>query len=245
MARKIRIIVAGATIMFLVGMALSVVELGSQQSSGATTTCGPSGHWNAGLGRTPQTNYYVQANITTNIPGLCGATYSSSAAWTMIANSDLTIPSGFGYAQSGYLRTYGNSTVMFSEYLQCATCGFHRRTGAAPPSGSPLYDEVYNFSLGAIQMYVDNNTYLLDTTNFDPAFSWTAPWVPQWSGETHAQGDDMPGSASAPTYFSNLLIKRCRSCSLTTPTGMTLNVTSTRYGVAWDSVNSKFHIWTK
>lgn len=127
-----------------------------------------------------------------------------------------------GYAQSGYLRRNGDSTVyMFAEFSQCSTCAFTRKV-VGSPSGSPRYDEIYNFSTGQIQMYVNDDSQLLLNTSFDPAISWSAPWMPEWEGEVHAQGDDMPGSTSAPT-----------------------SSTSTRYGYAWDTVNSGFHIWTK
>ncbi len=188
-------------------------------------------------------NTGVGANITTAVPALCtsGNSYSNSSAWAMVASHGGT----GGYAQSGYLRSRGQSTVYyFAEYSKCGSnvCGFtHKETSAA--SGTHFYSSVYDY-VSAIHMQVDSTTIL--TTNFDPTVNWTAPWSPQWLGETHDLGDDIVGAATSPVYFSGLCLRTSRSGGCTTsPSNLTTEVDSSRYHAKWDIANSEFHIWTQ
>lgn len=226
--------------------AASALVIGSLVVAGtpaaqATTACTSSAHWFDGTNPHAETNYAVEANITTRGIAFCTSSNNSrTSVWTMIGGSN------GGYAQSGYIRIAAENETgphMFAEYNQCGTCAYWKREVGAPPAGAPQYSENYNFSAGNIGMYVNGST-LLGTTNFDPAFVWTGPWIPEWEGEVHVYGDDMPGTSAAPTYFSNMYIKTCRSCGLSHPTGLSVSSDSSRYGVAWNTTNSEFHIWT-
>lgn len=232
---------AGRTKAVLAGFVLVLGSLVAATPAHATAAC--SGFNVQFDGNIPkqETNYITEANITTRGIALCGSSHSSASVWAMITGGG----GNDGYAQSGYLRTAGQTgSHMFSQYTQCQNCAFYTKEVGAPPAGSPQYVENYNFTAGNIGMYVNGST-LLATTNFDPAFVWTGPWVPEWEGETHDNGDDMPGSSTSPTYFENMYIKTCRSCGLSHPTGQSLSSDSSRYGVAWNTTNVEFHIWTK
>jgi hypothetical protein len=242
MPRKRRAIMPPLAVFVLLSSVMAVPIIWLSPSAGAAS-CGTAEVTFDGTNVGSQNVYYVQSNITTNVPTLCGASNSHSSAWTMIQGS---AGSG-GYAQSGYIRLKGYSTAhMFAEYNEYNSGSFHFKEGAAAPSGAPLYYESYDFSAGDIQMVVDTSTLLL-TTDFDPELVWTTPWVPEWEGETHHTGDNMPGTASARTYFSSMLVTTSRGGGAVTPSGLTVSVSNpgTNYGVAWDTVDSKFDIWTK
>ena len=235
-----------ATCFLVSGLLIPVATVSISVAPAAAASCSAQGGWFVGINPNMSLNtYYVQANITTNTPTVCGVSSTdSSSAWAMISNSNFTIPNGYGYAQSGYIVLEGHPFGMFAEYLKNISSTFDRLIIAAPPSGAPLYDTVYNFNTAQLDMY-GNSLEILET-NFDPVLSWSSPWIPEWDGEVHSLSDNIPGTSSSPTYFSNLLIKSCRGCSTTAPSGETLeNDASTKYGVAWDTTNSKFHIWTK
>lgn len=186
-------------------------------------------------------NTGVGAHITTAVPDMCtsGNSLSDSSVWAMVASHNGT----GGYAQSGYGIHRGQVTVYyFAEYSRCQGCGFtEKETSAA--SGTHFYSSVYDY-VSAIHMEVDSTTIL--TTNFDPTVYWSAPWSPQWFGETYDLGDDIAGTAASPVYFSGLCLRTSRSGGCTTsPSNLTTFVDSSRYHAKWDTANSKFHIWTQ
>jgi hypothetical protein len=206
----------------------------------ATVACGTAGFYFDGTDPRGITHYGVSANINTKVPGLCGSSNSDVSVWTMMANG--TAGNG-GYAQSGYGRHAGQSTVyIFSQYSKCDACGFVSKEYSTP-SGTVNYTQLYDFSAGQIVMQAGGTS--LARTNFDPAVWWSAPWVPEWEGEAHQYGDDMPGTSTSRTSFSNMTIKTCRSCGFTTPSGLSISSDSTRYGYVWNTTNSNFSIWTK
>ena len=192
-----------------------------------------------GTDPTSLNTYETGSNISTMTPALClnNETWSLSAIWDMVAGSGAN-----QYAQIGYLRLYGQSTVYyFAEYDKNASTPFVRQTyGAA--SGTHNYDVLYIFSTGVMQMSLDSSVKL--STNFDPAVWWSAPWTPQWEGETHDPGDDIAGTSSSPVYFSSMCYKPNRSSGCVTPSGLTVSSTLSRYHVAWNTQNTKFHVWT-
>jgi hypothetical protein len=239
---KLLIALTLVTSMVLVPLSFSIANV----TPAAAATC-TSVDQDTGVNPSAINSYYAAANITTNSITLCGQSFSDSSVWAMLANSSEILPSGFGYAQSGYIKKNSmSSKLMFAEYLENADSSPVIVYGAAPPSGAPRYDESYDFNAGVIDMNVDNDAYQLLTTDFDPAVEWTSPWIPEWEGEVHGSLDDIPGTASAPTYFSNVSIKTCRSCSITTPTGLSLfSQNATRFGYAWVTPDSEFDIWTK
>lgn len=228
---------------------------GSAGSAGETSTCGTRA--TNFVGTDPATNngtvYAVTARINTEIPHLCGApdtgsrNGSASAVWTMLQGSG----PGDGYAQSGYEKSTNNFgdgksrsvTYYFAEAirLHCSTCkDAFKETSAV--SGTNEYHQSYDFANNVIDMEI-NSTVLLKT-KWDPKNNWTSPWMPEWEGETHWTKDDVPGTASSPVYFSNMRIKKCKTCAWSWAT-LTASSTSSRYAYKWDTQNGKFHIWTK
>ncbi len=207
----------------------------------AATTCGLYGSVFDGTNVTGITHYGVTANITAQKGALCGGSGSTSTAWTMIASNAYG-----GYAQSGYGHDPGSSSVyQFAEYLKNSSANFVYKQGAIVTPGTKTnYKQLYNFNSGLISMWIGNND-LLDT-NFDPAIAWSgSTWFAEWEGETHYNGDDMPGTSGTPVHFTNMQVMNCRSCSWITPSGLTLSSDSTRYGIAWVNSQSSFNIWTK
>jgi hypothetical protein len=192
------------------------------------------GAWNPS-----ESNDGAGATINTMTPALCtqNASWADSSIWAMTAGQ------GAGqYAQSGYDRYEGQSTVyFFAEYdKNSSTPPVNKEFGTA--SGTHTYDELYNFTGGFIQMEKDNTTLL--QTNFDPIVEWSSPWSPQFFGETHDPGDDIAGTSSSPVYFSNLCIVTSRSGGCSTTPSLSTDSDLSRYHVAWDNQNQKFHVWT-
>jgi hypothetical protein len=227
----------------IAALAMAMTLLLPAMPAAATASCSGAGNWFDGAYKSGTSLYAVDSTISKpNIPGLCGSTHSDVSVWSMIASGSNA--NTLGYAQSGYGRTHGESNVYyFAEYHHPYASGDVFKEGGVA-AGGVEYDEYYDFSGGRIHMTVGSSTFL--TTDYDPILYWSAPWQAQWFGETHDRGDDMPGTSSNPAYFSSLLIRTCRGCGLTTPSGVSLSDTyTTRYGEAWNTTNSKFHIWTK
>ncbi len=236
--RVLRLIRGTTVILSAVTVLALILSFSQPYSVNAATSCSGATHLFDGTDPQSITHYGSKADINTRVPALCGASWSDSSIWAMMASG----PGGCGYAQAGYIRHTGESTSSyFAEYLKdCSSSAGYKQTSAA--SGTHTYSNVYNFSTGHISMNMDSTTLL--TTNFDPAVSWSPGWMPEWEGEVHDNGDDMAGSSSSPAYFSNIQIIPCRSCGWTTPSGLTISSDSSRYGYAWNS-NTQFHIWTK
>ncbi len=93
-----------------------------------------------------ESNDGAGATINTMTPALClnNETWSASYAWAMTAGQGSD-----EYAQSGYVRFFGYSTVyFFAEYDKNSSTPFvHREFGTA--SGTHTYDELYDFDLGS------------------------------------------------------------------------------------------------
>lgn len=221
-------------------IALCLNVLPSIHSASAANGCSGyqdlfDGAWNPS-----ESNDGAGATINTVTPALCSGTdqYSDSSIWVMTDGG----ANPYEYAQSGYDRSYGQSTVyFFAEYDKNKSTPFvDKEFGTA--SGTHTYDELYNFNGGYIQMEKDNVTLL--TTNFDPIVWWSSPWSPQFFGETHDPGDDIAGTSSNPVYFSNLCIVTSRSGGCSSTPSLSLASDLSRYHNAWDSQNHKFHVWT-
>lgn len=220
-------------------IALCLNVLPSIQSASAANGCSGFVYHFDGAWNPSESNDGAGATINTMTPALCSGTdpNSASAIWAMTAGQG-----DDQYAQSGYVRFYGQSTVyFFAEYDKNSNTSFVYK-GFGTASGTHTYDELYNFNGGYIQMEKDNVTLL--TTNFDPAVSWTSPWSPQFLGETHDPGDDIAGTSSNPVYFSNLCIVISRSGGCSSTPSLSLYSDLSRYHNAWDSQNHKFHVWT-
>lgn len=228
----------GRVIRLLGAVMLPLVLLSNAlpQLAHATTACQGYAVNFDGTDPKTMTTYGVRANIDVKLPALCGASYSSSSSWAMIAGG-----AARQYAQSGFVRWQGRSNVVtFAEYKKnSATPAVHKET--TTPTGSPRYSTTYNFSTGRMTMFINDTTALL-TTDFDPAVSWTPGWGPQWEGETHDPGDDVPGTGQSPEYFQFIQIIPSRGGAWTTPSGLTISSTNPRYSYAWNSA-STFRIW--
>jgi hypothetical protein len=162
---------------------------------------------------------------------------SVAYVWVMIAsnNSD-------GWTQSGYVYRDGVSgAYTFAQYSENGSAWY--TVYGSTISSTALYYESYNFTAGAMDL-VANGTQL-ETTPWDPDLEWTAPWIPEWEGETHYTGDDVPGTSASPAYVSNMGIITSRGGSVTDPSGLSVSSTYSNYAAAWDTSQSEFHIWSK
>lgn len=223
----------------LTAAALTLLPLPAAHAAApaAGTACGASGYFFAGTDRRAQRHYAVTATLTTRVPRLCGAADSDVSVWTMTANGG----TGGGYAQSGYGRRAGQPTVyVFAQFTRCGTCAFVHKE-VAPPPDRQAYTQLYDFAAGRLLMRAGDATLL--RTSFDPAVSWTAPWVPEWEGEAHRYGDDLPGTATARTRFAGMGVKTCRSCGFSAPYGVTASSDSPRYGTAY--ARAVLDLWTR
>lgn len=178
------------------------------------------------------------ANISTHVPWLCTTNDTSSdvSVWAMIAgggNSE--------YAQAGYGRHYGQSTVYyFTEYDQnSSTAPVHKEYGSPGGGTTHNYYAAYGQQNGYAIMMIDNSVG--DITNFNPSLYWSEPWSPEWEGETHDAGDDMPGTSGNPTVFSNM--DWLQGNNWLSTSGLSVSSTSSRYGVSQAS-GTQFNIWT-
>jgi hypothetical protein len=194
------------------------------------------------------TSYAISAGINTYVPNLCTTNNSNSdsSVWTMLAGQ----ASSDGWAQSGYGRHSGQTTAYefaqtcgkYNTSTQTCTSGFAEWDGPAV-SGTHTYSQVYNFNTGRINMEVDGTVEL--TTSFDPITTWTGPWIPEWEGETHDIGDDMPGTLATPVHFSNMQIQTCRSgCYTQAPAHSLSSSNYTRYANRWYTQYSNAAIWS-
>jgi hypothetical protein len=220
-------------------LGLVAVFPGSVSPAGAAT-CGTSNLYLDGTNTTSTNAYYAQSDITTRVPAVCGSSATEDAAWVMIMGSNKN-----GFAQVGYYETNNsnNDLLVAAEQETSVNNYVEKDFNVYAPSGSPQYSVLYNFNGGYMIMSADNSNYIWDGT-FDPLSYWTSPWEPRWEGETHYSGDNVPGTASAPAYFSSMLITTTRGGGAVTPTGLTLGTNNSRYSYAWDTTDSKFHIWT-
>jgi hypothetical protein len=235
-------------IIYSVGLLMVALALWLQipTNVSAAIACQGSGAFFAGTQPINQQLYGVRANITVRNPYLCttpNSPWSASFAWVMIANNART-----GYAQAGYVKMYGNSqSYTFSEYDQDLNNppSFTRKVFSAA-SGSPLYKVLYSKATGKLSMYSDS-TYL-DVTNFDPTIAWgpASTWNPQYEGETHDNGDDIPGTMGSQVYFQNMSIKTSVNYDTwSAPVSSVMTIDPLyRYSVVQDN-SSQIRIWTK
>jgi hypothetical protein len=147
----------------------------------------------------------VSADLVVRSASMCGSDTSSSnafAGWTMIWDSG-----GYGYLQSGYLRTAADSAMYhFSQY----------QNNAFTPT-EPFTVVIGGVSLGSShrywQQYAPDGTYEfhsnVDTTRMISlipgmlSYGWTAA-NQSAGGEVTYRATDMPGSSANPATFSNI-----------------------------------------
>lgn len=188
----------------------------------------------------------VSVDLNSREPAICNtsASWSGSAVWTSIVST-----TNCGWSQAGYLKKPGLSIKVYGEYNKSSCSVFQPPnymlviwgTGQA---GVHTYQVKYNSNKHLAKMWYENN--VITTTPFDPGAQWGAqPWDREWNGETHDPGDDMPGSAASPAFFTNLLYQNCQTCSWLDPgIPATTNTRPDLYGLQQDA-GSSFHIWTK
>jgi hypothetical protein len=221
-----------------VAIAWAVVPIVISPTVASAATCGSAGSYQVGTTAVPQTNYYAQATISLKPATLCGASDSFSTVWVMIASNN-----SLGWAQTGYIYRAGYSgAYLYAQAVRQYPSTPQTVYMAGAPSSALYYDSYY-FNQGDMGMVANGNN--LVTSNFDPVVSWTAPWIPEWEGETHYSGDDVPGTSASPTYFSNMGIITGRSGPPVNPSGLSLHNNDSNFGAAWDISQSKFHIWSK
>jgi len=142
--------------------------------------------------------YGTQASILSHNPLLCttGDPGSSSSVWVMIAGN------GNGYAQSGYVR-FANFPVAryFYEYNGQGDTQYVD-PNAIGGGETHFYKAYVNSGNGQAVMVRDS--YVIGVTPWFVGAYWPSPYQTQISGETHDAGDDMPGTAGNPTYFTNI-----------------------------------------
>jgi hypothetical protein len=181
----------------------------------------------------------VTVRITPYTPNLCNGSWSFSAVWDML-QAQGTDPNQ--YAQVGYWRLYGQTTVYrFAAFSKNSSTQEVDKQGVSPGSND-LFKVQYNYSLGRMEMFINGG--LFQPTNFDPAVSWNGNWTPEWEGETHDTGDDIPGVQTNPVSFSSMQVKNCRDCTYHAPSGNSLSADATWYCFAWITDQTEFKLWT-
>lgn len=188
----------------------------------------------------------ASVDLNSREPLLCNgsAYWSGSAVWANIGSR-----TNCGWTQAGYFKTPGLSIKVYGEYNR-QSCfvlqspDYMLVVWGTGQNGVHTYQVKYNSKKHVARMWYGNN--LIASTPFDPGVEWGAqPWGRRWSGETRDPGDDMPGSAASPVFFTNLLYQNCQNCAWKDPgIPATVNTLPTRYGLQQDA-GSSFHIWTK
>lgn len=148
----------------------------------------------------------ARAWITTGDGLYCSGPASGTneiGAWSMVAAA-----SSKGWAQAGYFKQqccWGDQMKYFYEYWDGGKDDVQEEFGNAAQNQNHEYWEYFDPTCqgtggGCIFMRVDN-TYEA-TSNFNPWGTWQGPWEPQFFGEVHDTGDDMPGTSSAKVHFT-------------------------------------------
>lgn len=192
---------------------------------------------------------------------------SASIAFVKEAGQGPLHQRDYGYAEVGYWTKRGQSSLYYfaeyQEYQQPPTSAtVDRQFGQAPLSkiGSLTtheYEVAYDNG-GWLDMNVDF-TYTLQS-NFNPYSAWYTPWEPQWKGNAHDYGDEMPGHQSPsgfspePINFTQLGVLTSGSnswitppCSVTSyangePGGQNVGF---RFNGQWTASDcSQFNLWT-
>jgi hypothetical protein len=189
----------------------------------------------------------VQATISSvPPPALCGEVWSDSSIWVLLGSGDLL--NGCALAQVGYGRSIDHPKIkVFAEYgIDCDGMIPPIVMFKAPP-GNHKYQVQYKRPPVAakrkIHMWFDN--IRVAKTNFDPEVAWGGqPWDEEWNGETHDEGDDVPGTPNVPAFFTLMRHKTCKACAWEIPVDLVLRSTSNRYAFKWNAADN-FQIWTK
>lgn len=156
----------------------------------------------------------VHAALTTQTGFVCSGDYDQfTTAWVMVASRN----GDGGYSQAGFF--FQPSTQCNNPYAEYNPTGagyaFTRvvHTEYCYRNGSLLRPEVRFVYRGDTCTF---NTCLLNlidgvkmsTTNFDILGTFMTPYSPQFYGETRYRESNVPGSASAPTQYTEMSVQR-------------------------------------
>gem|GEM_PF-2522002 len=217
--------------------AVVALVAGAGNAGAARSPCGATSNYFDGAWALNTDQYGASANIQPFKPAICGSS-SFGAAWSMESGK----AAADGWAQVGYGNFQG-SYLVFSQWTQSYFGPYHTKYFAAP-SGTAQYWVNYNFSNG--HLYMNKGLTTLDQTTFDPAVSWTGPWIPEFLGETNHCESDVPGVAGNRVAYTSVK-KMARdgtwssisSLSLPTP-----DCTNSRYHRNWSVQPTSFQIYT-
>jgi len=211
----------------------------------ANTSCGVTGSFFAGTNAFyTSPNYGAYSNISPADGALCTTNGfpSGTGAWVM------EFGSGYHqYAQTGYIHFRNSTNQLFVEFNKGDPNPYQHLygIGLTTTQNYGVYYYSCNSCTNQMIMQVGGSGYYAGTP-WDPATVWARPWSPQWSGETHDTGDDIPGTSSNHVHFTSLCIISTNggACN-TAPTGIGLGTTgSSRYHAQWVSSPTSFDIWT-
>lgn len=190
--------------------------------------------------------YGASVDLNSRQPLLCNGvnTTSASAVWGEIASN-----TNCGWAQVGYVKFPKLAIKVYSEYNQqdCVITNqsvYKLVVWGTGQNGTHTYQVRFKPGKHLARFWYDS--FPIGVTPFDPGAAWgPQPWGRKWTGETHDNGDDMPGSAASPVFFTNLRYMNCAACAWVDP-GIPANVNDlpARYGLQQDA-GSSFRIWTK
>jgi hypothetical protein len=131
----------------------------------------------------------------------------------------------------------------FTEYKKnSSTPAVRQILGTATGANRHAYTVSYNTSTGQIDLYFDGTVET--STDFNPIGNWTQPFEPFWSGETHDNGDDIPGTSSNPTQITAMAWQLTAGGSWQNVSNVKAGSNSTHYGYNMPSSTS-INIWTK
>jgi hypothetical protein len=201
----------------------------------ASAACGANGNWFVGRHQETVSGYGAAAVLSRSVPALCGSSHSDSSAWAMLESQK----SG-EYAQAGYGRSNGQTTVYhFAEYTT-ATSFVRKITGAVRGSTSYAVD----YDTVAAKVYMNAGGTNLLTSTREPALYWTSPWGQQFLAEVHNTGDSSPGTAAAKMNFSSVRYKSNRYGSWAVPPGLQNAADLAKFHEQTVS-SASFNIWTQ
>lgn len=144
---------------------------------------------------------YVEGDyaiIATRYGAVCDSDTTSANFtnhYAMIASNNLA-----GWAQAGYLRWYGSSTVFFAQQSSGHTLNTKYGTTALAAGSTYFYYNKWASSCLCIENIIERTLYLKSTWN--PWTTWTTPFSPQFTGETAYLSSDLAGTASAPASYT-------------------------------------------
>ena len=239
-----------ASVIIAVGLAL-LAGAAETPAYASTYDCGTFGNYFAGRIYNPSGSqpYGARADIErTQSPQFCGSSSNpnASSAWSMLAGDAYCD----GWAQIGYVyKTYGSVFDRFFTQWTKKNAGVTSCTTVQPTTifwGDPTKGQVYTFQVGRDStdhlLHMDKDGTLEDKTDFDPNTAWSGNQG-QWFEEAWARGDDVFGTDTARTDYTNVESKDSSG------NWNNQNWTGSGSGLCYYHVheitsNSHFEVWT-